>query len=70
MKIHHLQTVAKGRKCPNCGAPVVAEFRPFCSKRCATLDLSRWLNEDYRIPAVEDEEIDDDEFEQEEQPDT
>ncbi len=27
----------------------VNEFRPFCSKRCKLLDLSRWLSEDYRV---------------------
>jgi len=35
-------------------AAAVAEsfaFRPFCSKRCKLLDLSRWLNEEYRVPA-------------------
>jgi endogenous inhibitor of DNA gyrase (YacG/DUF329 family) len=27
---------------------------PFCSPRCKTIDLGRWLSEDYRIPAVTD----------------
>jgi len=26
--------------------------RPFCSKRCKTIDLARWLNEEYRIPSA------------------
>jgi endogenous inhibitor of DNA gyrase (YacG/DUF329 family) len=43
----------KNPKCPNCGAPAAVEFKPFCSKRCADLDLGRWLNEDYRIPTNE-----------------
>ena len=38
------------RRCPNCGKPSVEAAFPFCSKRCADLDLGRWLNEDYRIP--------------------
>jgi hypothetical protein len=32
-----------------------ADYRPFCSRRCADLDLSRWLRGAYAIPAVEDE---------------
>ena len=43
----------KGRKCPECGKPADIAFRPFCSKRCADLDLGRWLNEDYRVPTDE-----------------
>jgi endogenous inhibitor of DNA gyrase (YacG/DUF329 family) len=29
---------------------------PFCSSRCKTIDLGRWLGETYRIPAVEADE--------------
>lgn len=43
----------KNRKCPNCGAPAVAEFEPFCCKRCSDVDLGRWLNGGYRIPTDE-----------------
>ncbi|NQU60406.1 MAG: DNA gyrase inhibitor YacG [Rhodospirillales bacterium] len=43
----------KSRKCTNCGKPTVVEFMPFCSERCANLDLGRWLNGDYRIPTDE-----------------
>lgn len=50
------------RKCPQCGKPAVEEFRPFCSRRCAHLDLAKWLNEDYRIAAVDDPDPDDDSF--------
>ncbi len=46
--------------CPICGKPTRPEWRPFCSKRCADLDLSRWLGEDYRIPAAGEDEPDDD----------
>jgi endogenous inhibitor of DNA gyrase (YacG/DUF329 family) len=45
---------ARTRKCAACGKPQVKEHRPFCSKRCAQLDLGRWLGERYAIPAVED----------------
>jgi endogenous inhibitor of DNA gyrase (YacG/DUF329 family) len=47
------------RPCPICGKPVVPRFRPFCSKRCADLDLGRWLGEAYRIPAEEDDDAED-----------
>ena len=44
---------AKKPSCPNCGKPVVAEFRPFCSERCRRIDLDRWLGETYRVPMEE-----------------
>lgn len=36
--------------CPICRKPTVQEYRPFCSRRCADLDLARWFREDYSIP--------------------
>jgi len=36
--------------CPICGTPAAARYRPFCSARCADIDLARWLNESYRVP--------------------
>jgi endogenous inhibitor of DNA gyrase (YacG/DUF329 family) len=39
-------------KCPICQRPVVAEYRPFCSRRCADIDLGNWLNESYAIPSL------------------
>jgi endogenous inhibitor of DNA gyrase (YacG/DUF329 family) len=41
--------------CAMCGKPAVEKFAPFCSSRCATLDLGRWLGEGYRVPAKEEE---------------
>ena len=41
-------------KCPICGKPVEAEYRPFCSRRCADVDLQRWLTGRYAVPAAED----------------
>jgi endogenous inhibitor of DNA gyrase (YacG/DUF329 family) len=38
-------------KCPICGKPTHPEFRPFCSRRCADVDLGRWFGEVYRTPA-------------------
>ena len=29
--------------CPICRKPAVDKFRPFCSKRCADVDLNRWF---------------------------
>ena len=42
--------------CPTCGKPATERYRPFCSKRCADIDLHRWLSGSYAIPAEEDEE--------------
>ena len=41
--------------CPICGRPADPALRPFCSKRCADVDLQRWLSGRYVVPAVEDE---------------
>ncbi len=39
-----------GRSCPICGRGTEQRYRPFCSKRCADIDLGRWLGERYRVP--------------------
>ena len=47
---------ASGRaapQCPICGAACAPRWRPFCSRRCADVDLGRWLKEAYRIPSAE-----------------
>ena len=52
-------TEVKNRKaCPICGKPTDERFKPFCSKRCADVDLHRWLSGSYAIPVTEDEEED------------
>jgi len=52
-------TDIKSRKtCPICGKPTDERFKPFCSKRCADVDLHRWLSGSYAIPVTEDEEED------------
>ncbi|HEY8575918.1 MAG TPA: DNA gyrase inhibitor YacG [Devosia sp.] len=48
------------RKCPICGRLTVEEFKPFCSKRCADVDLNRWLSGSYVIPARDDEPVSED----------
>lgn len=45
-------TLATKNRCPNCGRPPVDDYRPFCSKRCADVDLGRWLDGNYRIPGA------------------
>ena len=40
-------------KCARCDNPVQPRTRPFCSQRCADLDLAGWLGESYRIPTNE-----------------
>jgi endogenous inhibitor of DNA gyrase (YacG/DUF329 family) len=45
----------KTEKCPICGKPAEPAYRPFCSKRCADVDLQRWLRGAYAVPAVENE---------------
>lgn len=42
-----------GKGCPICGKAAVERHRPFCSSRCADIDLGRWFRESYRIPANE-----------------
>lgn len=41
--------------CPICNKPTDKAYRPFCSRRCADVDLARWMRGDYAIPAEEDE---------------
>jgi uncharacterized protein len=48
-----LRAVRTAAKCPVCGKEVTASYRPFCSKRCADIDLGRWLKEGYRIETDE-----------------
>jgi len=39
--------------CPICAAQAVTRYRPFCSKRCADIDLGKWMNGSYAVPEVE-----------------
>jgi endogenous inhibitor of DNA gyrase (YacG/DUF329 family) len=52
-------TVSK--TCPICGKPAESDRAPFCSARCANVDLNRWLKGGYAIPAVEIDEEDESE---------
>ena len=49
---------ARTRPCPLCGRTAQAPFRPFCSRRCADVDLHRWFSGVYAVP-VKDEEDED-----------
>lgn len=46
---------SKTSKCPICKKPSVAAYHPFCSKRCADIDLAHWLRGDYTIEGEEAE---------------
>jgi len=48
-------------RCPVCKRefdPAASNARPFCSERCRTIDLGRWLGESYGLPVVPDPEAD------------
>lgn len=54
----------RARNCPVCrreipGTETEAPFRPFCSKRCKTIDLGSWLDGRYRISRpLEEQDLD------------
>ena len=48
-----LRAVRIEPKCPTCGKPADPKYKPFCRKRCADIDLGRWLKEGCRIETDE-----------------
>jgi endogenous inhibitor of DNA gyrase (YacG/DUF329 family) len=44
---------AGARRCPICGKPADGKHGTFCSARCQTIDLGRWLKGDYRVSTNE-----------------
>ena len=58
-----LDSKIKAGECPICGKAGIKKYRPFCSRRCADLDLAKWLNGNYAVPADELTEGDVDEVE-------
>lgn len=42
-----------GLSCPVCGKSAVRRYKPFCSKRCADVDLNRWLTGVYAVETDE-----------------
>ena len=55
------EAAARGGRCPTCGKPTAPDYRPFCSKRCADIDLNRWLSGVYAVPGKSTEEEADEE---------
>jgi endogenous inhibitor of DNA gyrase (YacG/DUF329 family) len=51
-----MSSLGPTKPCAVCGKPQIERFRPFCSRRCADIDLHRWLSGAYAVPGVEDEE--------------
>lgn len=43
--------------CPICAAPADPRYRPFCSKRCADVDLSKWLRGGYAVPSEDPDDV-------------
>jgi uncharacterized protein len=54
------KSAATVRPCPICGKPATETDRPFCSARCADVDLHRWLKGGYSLPAAPDDDDADD----------
>ena len=44
-------------QCPMCEEQTQQAYRPFCSRRCADLDLARWFNGSYAVPSRDPEDI-------------
>jgi len=59
---HHMEGMSerelRTKPCPLCGKPAAEPFRPFCSRRCADVDLNRWLSGVYAVPVKEEEDED------------
>jgi endogenous inhibitor of DNA gyrase (YacG/DUF329 family) len=51
-----------GRPCPICSKPGVMRYKPFCSRRCADVDLGRWLSGSYAVPSAPEEAEDDEDI--------
>ena len=46
--------MTRSATCPTCKKPSQKDGNklfPFCCERCSMVDLGKWLNEEYRIPA-------------------
>lgn len=53
-------SMLKTKPCPICRDEAVERYHPFCSKRCADIDLGRWLKEVYVMPGAPDDNLPDD----------
>ena len=50
-----MNKVQRSSTCAVCGKPSAEATQPFCSRRCADVDLGRWLTGQYRIPGPDAE---------------
>jgi endogenous inhibitor of DNA gyrase (YacG/DUF329 family) len=51
--MNELARKTSAARCPICSKPADVAFKPFCSKRCADIDLNRWLSGVYAVPVKE-----------------
>tara|TARA_B100000575_G_scaffold62498_1_gene47591 strand:+ start:275 stop:454 length:180 start_codon:yes stop_codon:yes gene_type:complete len=47
-KKNNILSINKKTKCPICKKYATEPFIPFCSKKCASIDLMKWLNDEYQ----------------------
>jgi len=47
----------KKTSCPICDKSSEGDYAPFCSRRCADVDLHRWLSGNYSVPAREEDDM-------------
>ena len=52
---NNVTPLRKSMPCPQCGKTSSRDAYPFCSKRCADLDLGAWLNGSYTIAIAEED---------------
>ena len=58
-----MSEVIKTHKCPICGKLFAGgEYMPFCSKRCADVDLNRWFNGTYAVASEDLDELETEEL--------
>lgn len=43
--------------CPICEGETTQKYRPFCSRRCADIDLAKWFSGSYATPSQDPEDI-------------
>jgi hypothetical protein len=53
----HAVRLRPKRPCPICQKPSQQTFHPFCSSRCAQIDLNRWFGGNYAVPASEQDDL-------------
>ena len=56
--MNEIERKMSSARCPICGKPTDQALKPFCSKRCADIDLNRWLSGVYAVPVKEEDDED------------